>query len=192
MLKADRIILLDSDLWSRKGRTHRAKIRSEEGTQWINIPVRTEDRKRPIREVRIDHNEDWKTPFRNAVLHNYSTATYFDFLQDELFADFEHASRFEKLIDFNLYLFKRLLTYLETDLHYELTSYTDLPDLDREVVYQEYASKNYIRQMNHTQPALSEHPTYRQCWPGFEPECSALDLLLNYGPESYRVLELLY
>lgn len=192
MLKADRVILLDTDIWSRKGRTHRAKLRAEEGTQWINIPVCTADRKRPICEVRIDHSEDWKTPFKNGVLHNYSSATYFDFMQDELAADFKYASSFEKLIDFNLHIFNRLLTYLEIDLHYEFFSATSLTNSEYRVVYQEYASKNYIRQLDQAQPALEKHPAYRQAWPGFEPECSVLDLLLNYGPESYQVIELLY
>lgn len=43
MHRADRVILLDEDQWSRKGRTHRARITEAE---WINIPIKTEDKKR--------------------------------------------------------------------------------------------------------------------------------------------------
>jgi len=41
MLQADRIILQDVEEWSRKSRVHRARIRTPEGTQWINIPIKT-------------------------------------------------------------------------------------------------------------------------------------------------------
>ena len=192
MLKAGRVILLDTDTWSRKGRTHRAKIRNEEGTQWINIPVKTEDKGKAINRVRIDHSEAWKEPFWNGILHNYSTATYFDFLHDELLANFETASEFEKLIDFNLFFFRRILTYLELDISQELKSEVGETDVTQSIVYQEYQSKNYIRQFEKSEIALTNHPVYRQVHPGFEKGCSVLDLLLNYGPESFEVLEQVY
>lgn len=46
MLKADQVIFTDVEKWSRKGRTHRAEIRNEEDSQWINLPVVSEDRKK--------------------------------------------------------------------------------------------------------------------------------------------------
>lgn len=191
MLKADRMIFLDTDTWSRKGRSHRAKIRNEEGTQWINIPVKTEDKGKVINQVRIDHSEAWKESFWNGILHNYSTATYFDFLHDELFADFEAASEFEKLIDFNLSFFQRILTYLELDLPLELKSKVGETDITQSTVYQEYQSKNYIRQFEKSEIALTEHPVYRQVHPSFEEGCSVLDLLLNEGKESFKTIELI-
>ena len=191
MLKSDRVILLDTDIWSRKGRTHRAKIRNEEGTQWLNIPIRTEDKKKPISDVRIDHSEPWFEAFWNAILHNYSTATWFDFYQDELYAEFEKASGFEKLIDFDLLIFNRLLTYLEVSIDYQLLS-KELISIDNKTVnYQEYQSKNYIKQLDNSSTPLSLHPKYKQAHAGFKTECSCLDLLLNYGRESYKVLELI-
>ena len=191
MLKADRVIFLDTDTWSRKGRSHRAKIRNEEGTQWINIPVKTEDKGKVIKQVRIDHSEAWKESFWNGILHNYSTATYFDFLHDELFADFNTASRLEKLIDFNLFFFQRILRYLELDMTWELKSEVGKIDVTQSRVYQEYKSQNYIRQLEKAEVALIEHTVYRQVYTGFQEGCSILDVLLNYGPESYKVIELL-
>ena len=58
ILQADRVVLQDIEDWSRKSRVHRAKIRTPEGTQYINIPVMTKDRDKPITRVRIDHSKN--------------------------------------------------------------------------------------------------------------------------------------
>lgn len=190
MLRADRVALLDTDIWSRKGRTHRAKIRVGNSADWINIPILTEDKKKEIREVRIDHSQDWFTPFWNAILHNYSDATYFDFYADELYAEFTHARQFEKLIDFNLYIFQKLLTYLEISINYLLNSQKQFSIDNNDSIIQEFESRNYIRQLENAATLPINHPEYQQVGKGFVQECSILDLLLNLGPESFRLPEL--
>ncbi|MEP2445698.1 hypothetical protein A8B79_01615 [Balneola sp. EhC07] len=198
MLKADRIIFTDVEKWSRKGRTHRAEIRNEEDSQWINLPVVSEDRKKAIKDVRLDHDQQWLDPFWNAILHNYRNATYFDHFEDELYHDIQQAFEFEYLMEFNLYFFERLLRYMEIDIKYKLASkvsgYSTFPDetkkkLSAEVLYLEHQSKNYQRQTKQAQVALEKHPAYDQAYPGFVSGCSVLDLLLNKGVESFRILE---
>ncbi len=198
MLKADRIILTDVEKWSRKGRTHRAQIRNEENSQWINLPIVSEDRKKAIKDVRLDHDQQWLDPFWNAILHNYKNATYFDHFEDELYHDIQQANDFEYLLQFNLYFFGRMCTYLETEIDYELAStlegYSTFPDetvsnLNAEILYLEHQSKNYQRQSKQAEVALKEHPIYQQAYPGFVEGCSVLNLLLNKGVESFRILE---
>ncbi|GAB5410032.1 MAG: hypothetical protein BalsKO_23970 [Balneolaceae bacterium] len=198
MLKSDRVILQDVEKWSRKGRTHRAEIRNEDGTQWINLPVLGEDRKKAIKDVRLDHSQRWFEPFWNAIAHNYKNATWFDFYEDELKADILKVKDFEFMLDFNLYFFNRILQFLELGLSFELASeiesYSTYPDetasnLRAEVLFLEHKSKNYQRQNRKTKIALSDHPVYPQAYSGFEPNCSVLDLLLNQGKDSYRVIE---
>ena len=198
MLKADRVIFQDVEKWSRKGRTHRAEIRNEAGTQWINLPILQEDRKKAIKDVRLDHSQRWFEPFWNAIAHNYQNATWFDFYEDELKSDIQKVNDFEYLLDFNLYFLQRLLQFLELNIQFELASnvegYNTFPDetasnLGSEALFIEYKSKNYQRQSKQAKTALSEHPIYPQAYSGFEPNCSVLDLLLNEGRESFRVFE---
>ena len=191
MLRADTVIWLDTDTWSRKGRTHRAKIRAGDSTDWINIPILTEDKSKEIREVRIDQSEPWFPVFWNYLLHNYSSATYFDFYADELFTEFEFASQFEKLIDFNNYIFPKLLTYLEISIKYLSVSQGVFYIQKQDVIIQEYKSRNYIKQLDNALLHPQTLPEYRQIGKGFVSECSVLDLLLNHGPESFRILDLL-
>tara|TARA_R110002124_G_scaffold134129_1_gene296769 strand:+ start:23195 stop:23854 length:660 start_codon:yes stop_codon:yes gene_type:complete len=198
MLKADHVIFTDVEKWSRKGRTHRAEIRNEEGTQWINLPILSEDRKKAIKDVRLDHEQQWFEPFWNAILHNYKNATYFDHFEDELYHDIQQAHESEYLLEFNLYFFERLLRYLEIDINYELASnvsdYSTFPDeafnnLNADTLYLEHQSKNYQRQSKQAEIALEKHPIYQQAYPGFVEGCSVLDLLLNKGVESFKVIE---
>lgn len=198
MLKADRVILLDGEKWSRKGRTHRAEIRNEIGTQWINLPIHADDRKKPTNEVRLDHNQRWFDPFWNAISHNYKNATWFDFYEDELKSDFWKVNEFDYLLEFNLYFINRIFQFLEIDRSYELGStiegYSTFPDelannLEANGLFLEHKSKNYQRQSIVAQVALGHHPEYKQAYPSFKPNCSVLDLLLNEGKESYRVIE---
>lgn len=198
MLNADWIVWEDVEKWSRKGRTHRAKIRGERELQWINLPIITEDKDKAIKDVHIDHSGDWLEPFWNAIYHNYRTATYFDFYVDELRADLETASQFEKLLDFDLYFFSRMMIYLELDLQPELASsipeYNTFPDafmnnISADTLFLEHNSKNYQRQSSQAAQVLKKHPVYRQAYKNFIPGASILDLLLNYGKESFKVID---
>ncbi|HKK26138.1 MAG TPA: WbqC family protein [Gracilimonas sp.] len=198
MLKADLVIWNDLERWSRKGRTHRAAIKGEHGLQWINIPIRTEDKKKTIGEVRIDHTEDWIEPFWNALLHNYSNATWFDFFAEELEADIRNFHKFEKLIDLNTWFFYQLKTYMEFDVIYHLASQTpefdSNPDvfssnLKADILYQEYDAKNYQWLSDLQVQALQKHPVYRQGDDDFIAGLSILDLLFYYGKESFRIID---
>lgn len=198
MLQADTVVLQDVEQWSRKSRVHRAQIRTPEGTQWINIPIRTEDRKKAIREVRIDHSDDWITPLLRSLKYNYRNSVYYDFYEPEIIADFKSATDYEYLLPFILYIQKRLLQFMELPLTYNLASgygqYSSDPDefarrLGADTLYQEHDSRHYQRQGEHKMEPDFEHPVYRQHFDGFEPWCCILDVLFQFGPESFKITD---
>lgn len=196
MLRADRLILQDVEQWSRKSRVHRAKIRVPNGAQWINIPVRTEDRKKAIKEVRIDHSGDWVTPLLRSIEYNYRNSIYYDFYEPEIKADFQSSTDYTFLIDFVLYIQRRLFRFMDINIGYELASdvdeYTSDPDLlakrlGAQALYQEYDSRHYQRQGRMKTDPDFDHPRYHQHFEGFEPWCCLLDVLFQFGPESFRI-----
>lgn len=198
MLQGDRVVLQDTERWSRKSRVHRAQIRTPEGTQWINIPVRTEDRKKAIREVRINHEEEWIAPLLRALRYNYRNSIYYDFYEPEIRADFEQATDFVYLLPFVLFVRKRLFRFMELDIEEELASgvegYTSDPDalaerLDADRLFQEEGSRHYQRQARRRAEPDFEHPVYHQHFEGFEPGCCILDLLFQFGPECFRITD---
>lgn len=198
MLLADRIILQDIEQWSRKSRVHRAQIRTPEGTQWINIPIRTEDRKKAIKDVRIEHSEDWITPLLRTLEYNYRNSIYYDFYEPEIKADWESAYDYTYLMEFILFIQKRLLRFMNIDIEYELASelsdYDSNPDIlmqnfKTDTLFQEFDSRHYLRQAEHKNELEFEHPLYHQHFKGFEPWCCILDVLFQFGPESFRITD---
>lgn len=198
MLQADRVILQDVERWSRKSRIHRARIRTPEGTQWINIPVRTEDRKKAVKDVRIDHSEDWVTPLLRAIEYNYRNSIYYDFYEPEIKADFKSAFDYTYLMEFVLYIQRRLFRFMDITLDYKLASelpeYTSDPDLlahrlGADNLFQEHDSRHYQRQAEHSDEPDFDHPKYHQHFDGFEPWCCLLDVLFQFGPESFRITD---
>lgn len=200
MLQADRVVLQDQEEWSRKSRVHRAKIRTPEGTQYINIPILTEDRDKSICEVRIDHSEKWIEPLLRALEFNYRNSVYYDFYEPEIQSDFESAIEYDFLLDFNLYIRSRIFRFLELEnlpeiiLSSPLDEYSSDPDqlaknLNADQYFQEPGARHYQRQGLNRSTLKFDHPEYRQHFEGFEPDCCLLDLLFQYGPESFRVID---
>ena len=202
ILRADRLILQDVKRWSRKSRIHRANIRTPEGTQWINIPLRTEDRKKAIKDVRMDHSEDWVTPLLRTLEYNYRKSIYYDFYEPEIKADFQSAYDYTYLMDFVLFIQRRLLQFMDITIDYELASdlsnYTSNPDiladeLGTDILIQEHDSRHYLLQAERYASQLQlAHPQYHQHFEGFEPCCCLLDVLFQFGAESFRITDQLH
>lgn len=200
MMQSDRVVLLDTMKFSRKSRLHRAKIRTPEGFQWINIPVKTEDRDKLLPEVRIDHSEDWITIILRALRFNYRNSIYFDFYEPEITADFSKARDFTRLLDFNNYFRNRLFTYLyiepKAEWASEIPEFNTNPDLFAQnlkanIVCQEHDSRHYLRQARDKMEIEFEHPVYHQHFKGFVPYCSLLDVLFQFGPTAFHLLDTL-
>ncbi|WP_069129954.1 WbqC family protein [Rhodohalobacter halophilus] len=200
MMTANHIVYQDTEQWSRKGRTHRALIRTPEGTDYISIPVMTADKKKSINKVRIDHARDWISPMLRSLKFNYSNSVYYDFYEPEVRADIEMGHNFEYLLDFSLFLRKRLFQFLELEISAKIDfssgmeGYTSDPDefakqLGAEIYYQEHDARHYQRQGKNQSELKFTHPEYRQHFEGFEPWCCLYDLLFQYGPESFRIFE---
>ncbi|MDZ7715145.1 MAG: WbqC family protein [Balneolaceae bacterium] len=198
MLQADKVVLEDVEQWSRKSQVHRAQIRTPEGTQWINIPILTEDRKKAVKDVRIDHSEDWINPLLRTIEYNYRNSIYYDFYEPEIKADFESAGNYEYLMPFVLYVQKRLLQFMDIHIDYELASdlknYDSNPDLfaqnlGADTLLQEHDSRHYLRQAEMKSEPNFKHPAYHQHFDGFEPWCSILDILFQFGPESFKITD---
>lgn len=201
MLRADRVVLQDLARWSRKGRVHRALIRTPEGSHYIRIPVSGEDRRKPIGQVRIDQSGDWVTPLLRSLRYNYRGSPFFDFYEAEVERDFRSGRQERFLLPFALRLRSRLLGYLGLEeLTAKETLESDLevydPDPDRLArslgaarLFQEHGARNYQRRAEMSTDPEFEHPEYRQHFGGFVPWCSLYDILFEIGPESYRLVD---
>ena len=201
VLKADQIFIQDTERYSRKGRVHRFQVRGVESRQWVQLPVRTEDKKKQIREVRIDHEQNWFEHIAKVLKVNYANSIYYEFYEPEILADFEKLKQKTYLIDAIRYINHQLAEYFEInwdELDVQCQSQTQFETNDPDVIvehfgadvlYQEHKGRNYQRQSSKAIPALNIHPEYRQHFGNFLKDCSLLDLLFERGPESFRVFD---
>ncbi|MEX0779788.1 MAG: WbqC family protein [Balneolales bacterium] len=198
LMQADRVVLIDNEPFSRKSRVHRGKIRTPEGFQWVNIPIVTEDKKKPLFEVRINHSTDWITKHIRALQFNYRNSIYFDYYEPEIRADLEKARDYEYLVDFLHFFMTRLFIYLQVEINAEWSSrlpdYHSDPDefaqtINAIQVFQEQGSQNYQRKSSFRSEPKFNHPYYHQHFEGFVPGLSILDLLFQLGPSAYEVTD---
>ncbi|TVQ04721.1 MAG: hypothetical protein EA359_05380, partial [Balneolaceae bacterium] len=127
-------------------------------------------------------------------------SVYYDFYEPEIRADFESAGNLEFLLPFVLYLRQRVFSFLELEINKTITfssqleKYVPDPDqlarhLNADIYYQEPGARHYQRQGINRSELSFTHPVYHQHFDGFEPDCCMLDLLFQYGPESFRVTD---
>ena len=209
-LSPDTLLITDCQTWSRKSRTHRALIRTPEGTTYLNVPVVKEDRAKPIHEVRIDQRSNWINPLLRTLEYNYRNSVFYDFYEPEIRTDLEKGSETEYLSDYSEHLWSRIFTYLELSFRFGVIreserawstaqaspakSSTADPDelvetMGADCYVQEWESRHYMRQGDRAATFSVDIPVYRQHFEGFEPDCCLLDLLFQMGPESFRVVE---
>jgi hypothetical protein len=182
------------DCWSRKGRTHRFKIRTAEGVQWISLPIRTEDRKKPISEVRLDLNADplWLPKTLRTIAQAYRNSIYFDHYEPEFEELFRLCLEQEKLLDAINVMNSKLWELLEWKPERQkislVSEVTEESYLQAETIFWEFLGTSFQHQFgDKTKPALGKHPVYRQHFGGFEPDCCVVDVLFELGPEWYKV-----
>ena len=187
------------------GFQHRAKIRTPDGWQWLTVPVLTKGKyTQRIRDVEINNALSWRRKHWRAVEQNYHGAPHFDAYADALKDVYE--SDWRRLVDLNVTCLRFTLEALGIDRPIRIASDlgvsgkgTDyIIDLCRKTGADTYLHGRHGRDyadFTAIEAAgirnLSQeyaHPEYAQRFEGFEPFMAAIDLLLNHGPDSSRIL----
>lgn len=203
MLNGDPVIVCDVHIFSRKSRIHRGRIRTPNGDdQWLTLPIRKEDRKKRIPDVRLDNSVNWPKEWMKQLRFCYSASTYFDHFEEQLYADFQSAATKTYLTDATFVLYDRIRRYLEIPEisltpASELSEWDDDPDqlahnLGAGHIFQEHRSRHYLRQAECRIDPEITFPQYHQKGEGFVPWCCWIDLIFEYGPESFKIIDQLY
>jgi hypothetical protein len=205
LLHADVFVFLDSaqyvDSTSRSW-THRDKIKTPKGAQWISLSVKSAPRDTPIYEIELSEKVDWRTNHINLLRENYRKSPYFA----EIFAEIEqlYANPWTKLSDFNrasiellMRLFDiRIETVAATSLTPQGKSNELLVDILKKIDADRYLSGPGARAYFRPEPFAAagievlwqdfQHPVYSQLYGDFVPYLSSIDLLLNCGIDKSR------
>ncbi|MDF0672776.1 MAG: WbqC family protein [Nitrospira sp.] len=201
--QADAFIMLDTVQFKKNEWQNRNRIRTAKGWQWLTVPVLQHFGQR-IDEVLINPTTAWKTQHLRALDIHYARAPYRDRYLSELRK--LYARPWSRLSDLNKATVQWLLdaygitTPVRSAAEYAARDEpTDrLIDLCRAVGATGYlagpGAEHYMDKTRFESSGVRleiqvfQHPSYRQAYEPFEPNLSALDLLLMQGPDALSTL----
>lgn len=190
MAAADRVVLADTYQYVRQSRQNRARLRSPDGGQWITIPLVGGQHGSPMRAIRIDPRSPWRRTHRKALQFNYGAAPYFEhYIQDiEKVLALPDDRLAAVAIAATTWCARRLGIPEPMIRASELDGGPSEPGAILEslgggtLVVPEASWSVDAPRVDDAIRLRCEARPYRQQFPGFEPGCSVLDLLMLHGP----------
>ena len=201
MKKSDIFVIHDDSQFSRQDFHHRNRIRTDQGWQWLTVPVNKKEI--PINEIKIKNEfgrggkPDWSYAHFMVIRNNYVKTPYYKTHEDWLRKIYEGG--YEKLMDLNMTLIRFLIKTFDIDIKivyssnfgFKSRSTQKIIDTVEKLGGDTYLSgsggKNYmdISLLKKSGIKLEfqdfKHPVYRQRYKGFEPNMAAIDALFNVG-----------
>ncbi|MBN8557599.1 MAG: WbqC family protein [Burkholderiales bacterium] len=187
-----------------KAWTHRDRIKTPKGGQWLALSVKKSPRDTPINEVELSSEVDWRSANLRLIDANYSRAPFYREVMP--YIEQLYATPAILLADFNIKSIALMMELLDvvrpmvrsSELAPVGSSNELLIDLLRKLGASHYLSGVGARAYMNEQMFLDNgiqvvwqqfnHPVYPQQFGEFEPYLSAIDMLLNCGIEQSRRL----
>ena len=206
--KADKFILVDHVQYLEKSFQNSNRIMTApglEGFTWLTVPVISSGRRfQKICEVEIDNSVAWRKKHWKTIYLNYKNTEYF--AEHQEFFEKIYAKKWEKLAE----LTETIIYYLAEQLGIKTpiikSSDYDFKEKKNDLLIEmckilkadAYLSgpgaKSYVDEEKFRTNGLKhifsdfQHPVYPQKFKPFIPNLSAIDLLFNCGPESFKII----
>jgi hypothetical protein len=205
MRRSDLFVLLDDVQYERREFQNRNRIRVPAGAQYLTVPVLAKGRyDAAIRDIPLDNSRPWAADHLRTIKTNYARAAHFRTYLPALEA--LYGARYGKLGELALATINflrdgfgiRTPVRLSSEFAVKSVSTARLVDICRAAGADEYLSgagaKDYLDEglfaaagIKVSWQGFAVKP-YEQVFPGFTPDLSALDLLLNLGPSGADLL----
>lgn len=205
ILRCDTFIVLDNIQYNKNGWQNRNRIKTANGPVLLTVPVHAQYQAR-LDEIAIDGTAKWRAKHWRAIHQAYAKAPHFDAYGPELEAIY--AEPWTRLNDLNSAMLHMFLEQLgistrvvyASDLKVPGEATDRLVNLIHAVIGTSYYSGAYALEAYLDASTLDaagialelqewHSPEYPQCYDGYTPDLSIVDLIMNCGPESRAVLE---
>ena len=207
MSSVDHFILLDDVQFSRRSWQQRNQIKTSSGPRWLTVPVLSKgQRSQLINQVQIDPSSNYSSDHLEAIRHSYLRSPFFP----EYFPSLSSTLvQHHKLVDLNvsLILFLKELLGIATPVTLSSTIATSghKADLMASICVSlgatHYVSAEGSRAYLESSEAFSglgipvsyfnfHVQEYSQQFPGFSPNMSVIDMLMNCGRTSTDLIAL--
>ena len=202
---SDLFVFLDLPQFKKREFQNRNRIKGPNGEVWLTVPVVSKGKfEQPIKDVLIDNSQPWQKSHWQSLTLNLKKAPFWERYSPGL-AQFYHTPQ-ENLCDLNLkmslWFFEQLglqTPYkIESAIGTSTTSTERLIELCKKTGATSYYSgsggKEYMDEERFKAENLGlsyqhyAHPQYPQRFGDFLPYMCIVDLLMNVGPDSLKVL----
>ena len=200
----DIFVFLDDAQFAKDGFDNRNRIKSSDGVAWITVPLARPVFGKKMNEVLISYETDWQSIHCNQIYQNYKSAPFFF----SYWPDIEKilTCKHKKLIDLNFQLIKYfnhtlgittktiksselVVTQTKTERLIEICSKLNATCYISGITGKDYLDEKLF--LNSGIKLIYEHfihPTYRQLHGNFIDNLSIIDLLMNEGPRSQKII----
>ena len=203
--KADVFCIFDDVPFERHGFGNRNQIKTHTGAQWLTVPVHLDDHlAKPAHQVRICDDHKWRRKHLRSIELAYQKALYFKFYWPAIkllySADFTTLAMLDKAIleTFLSLLGIKVEIVTASQLGFSGSKSDLVLDMCVKLGATEYwfgeQGMAYCDVRSFTDAGVTprfqcyQHPTYRQLHGAFASHMSIIDLLMNCGPASLRIL----
>lgn len=204
MLCSDVFILYDDVQFDKHGWRNRNRIKGPNGPVWLTVPVLTKGMGRPlVKEIRINGNQgNWRKKHLGTIRQHYVKAPHFQPYFSEL-EELMMNENWESLLELDHALILLMARWLDLQPNLVLSSSLGVshPDatqrlvkllqaVEADVFYEGASGRDYLDLASFGRHGIElvfqdfQPAAYPQQYEGFEPYLSALDLVLNCGPQS--------
>ena len=205
--KADVLVLLDSVQFRKNYYQNRNRVRTSEGAAWVTVPVLTRgNSEQRIDEVRINTagSPRWREKYWGTFEQAYRRSTFWDEYSDAIRTALYAET--ELLSELNIQLIETLFRAFDLKVRMVRASTiavdgtrSDLlaaicKHLGATAYLSGVSGRDYLDVSLFRSAGIDvrfhefHHPIYPQRFEPFLPAMSSVDLLLNHGPESGRML----
>jgi hypothetical protein len=206
MHRSDQFVLYDDVQFTRRDWRNRNRLRVQEGSVWLTVPVIQKNKyEQSLLETKIDNSTAWKRKHLETIRCHYSKTPFFDLHFPWCEKVFN--SEWNFLLDLSLETIQYLKGQLKINTPLirssELGGAGDkterLISICKQLGATQYLSgesaRNYISEKDFSGQGIEleyqeyQHPEYPQRYEGFVPFLSTIDLLFNCGDKSLDFLK---
>lgn len=199
MLETDVFVVLDNVRFNPRHEENRTRLPAPDGHKWLTAPVRGEDRRALIRDVRVNTGPEWTASVHGVLRGIYRDASRFAEHEDEIMAIIEAGHG--RLIDLTMASWEPAIQRLgitcefvhASDIETSATGADQLIEICSAVGATHYVSGAFGRKYLDLNAFASrgitvgfhsfEPAPYPQTRPGWTPFLSYLDALVTVGLE---------
>ena len=206
MIRSDRFVYYDDVQFDKHGWRNRNRIKTPNGPAWLTVPVRHSGlHGQTVADVEIDNSKPWSRKMVRTIEQVYARSPHCRHYLPDLSAILCDTPA-SLLIDLDLQVIDLMRRWLEIDTPTIRSSMLGIAGgqterlvaICRHFSADRYlsgnAAKSYLQEELFDAAGISvvwqdyNHPVYRQLHGEFVPYLSALDLVLNLGPESPKAI----